>query len=139
MRPISERGSATLELTLLTPVLLLMLLFVVFLGRLGQTRNDVDRAARDAARAASLARLPEEAQAAGRDAAQATLQSGAILCRDTAIAVETTGFGAGGTVSAIVNCTIDLADVAGVGLPGSTTLSASFREPLDVYRGFGRD
>ena len=28
----NERGSATLELVLLTPLLLLMLLFVVFLG-----------------------------------------------------------------------------------------------------------
>lgn len=135
MRPISERGSATLELTLLTPVLLLMLVFLVFLGRLGQARNDVDRAAREAARAASLARQPEEAQAAGVDAAHATLLPGAVSCSRMAVTVETTGFAAGGAVSATVDCTVELADVAGLGVPGATTLSASFREPLDVYRG----
>lgn len=135
MRPISERGSAAVEMVLLTPMLLVMLVFVVFLGRLGQARNDVDRSAREAARAASLARDPEEAQAAGLDAAHATLEPGAVSCRRMAVTVESSGFGAGGAVSAVVACTVDLADVAGLGVPGTTTLSASFREPLDVYRG----
>lgn len=137
MRPTSERGSATVELVLITPVLLLMLVFVVFLGRLGQARNDVDRAARDAARAASIARLPEDAEAAGRDAARATLESGGASCRQMAVSVDAAGFVPGGTVSATVTCTVDLADVAGLGLPGATTLTASFREPVDTYRGIG--
>lgn len=131
----SERGSASMELVLLTPVLLLMLVFVVFLGRLGQARNDVDRAARDAARAASMARLPEDAEAAGRDAAHATLDSGGVGCRQMAVSVDTGAFDLGGTVSAMVTCTIELAEVAGLGVPGSTTLTASFREPVDTYRG----
>ena len=49
------RGSASLELVLVTPVVLLLLLFVVCAGRLAEARADVDRAARDAARAASIA------------------------------------------------------------------------------------
>ena len=126
----SERGSATLELVLLTPLLLLMLVFVVFLGRLGQARNDVDRAARDAARAASIARSVDDADAAGRAAAHDTLQAGGVSCT-----VDTSGFAAGGDVAATVTCTVDLADVAELKLPGSQTLSATFSEPVDVFRG----
>ena len=131
----SERGSATLELVLLTPLLLLMLLFVVFLGRLGQARNDVDRAARDAARAASIARSPEDADAAGRTAAADTLQSGGVSCRQMEVAVDTSRFAAGGTVAATVTCTVDLADVAELTVPGSQTMTASFSEPIDTFRG----
>lgn len=131
----TERGSATLELVLVTPVLLVMLLFVVFLGRLGEARNDVDRAARDAARAASIARSAEEADTAGRDAARSTLESGGVSCRQLDVVVDTAQFSAGGDVSATVTCTVDLADVAALTVPGAKTLSSSFTEPVDAYRG----
>lgn len=131
----TERGSATLELVLVTPVLLLMLLFVVFLGRLGEARNDVDRAARDAARAASIARSAGEADLAGRDAARSTLAAGGVSCRRLDVAVDTSQFSAGGEVSTTVTCTVDLADVAALKVPGSETLTASFTEPVDAYRG----
>lgn len=131
----SERGSATLELVLLTPVLLLMLVFVVFLGRLGQARSDVDRAARDAARAASIARSVDDADAAGRAAAYDTLQSGGVSCRQLDVTVDTSSFAAGGDVAATVSCTVDLADVAELKLPGSQTLTSTFSEPVDVFRG----
>jgi Flp pilus assembly protein TadG len=132
---VTERGSATLDLVLVTPVLLLVLLFVVFLGRLGEARNDVDRAARDAARAASIARSADEADTAGRDAARSTLESGGVSCRQLDVAVDTAQFSAGGDVSATVTCTVDLADVAALKVPGTKTLSSSFREPVDAYRG----
>ena len=131
----NERGSATLELVLLTPLLLLMLLFVVFLGRMGQARNDVDRAARDAARAASIARSPLDADAAGRAAAADTLQSGGVSCRQMDVTVDTSRFAAGGDVAATVSCTVDLADVAELTVPGSRTMTASFTEPIDTFRG----
>ena len=131
----NERGSATLELVLLTPLLLLMLLFVVFLGRLGEARNDVDRAARDAARAASIARTPLDADAAGRAAAADTLQSGGVSCRQMEVAVDTSRFAAGGDVAATVSCTVDLADMAELTVPGSQTMTASFTEPIDTFRG----
>ena len=131
----NERGSATLELVLVTPVLLMMLIFVVFLGRLAEARNDVDRAARDAARAASIARSAEDATTAGRTAAQSTLQSGGVSCRNLDVAIDTSRFSAGGDVAATVTCTVDLADVAALKVPGSETLTASFSEPVDVFRG----
>lgn len=131
----SERGSASVELVLLTPLLLVMLVFVVFLGRLGQARNDVDRAARDAARAASIARSPSDADAAGLAAAHDTMQEGRNNCGQLDVVVNTSGFSAGGTVAATVTCTVDFADVAELKLPGSQTLTATFSEPVDAFRG----
>lgn len=131
----NERGSATLELVLLTPVLLLMLMFVVFLGRLGEARNDVDRAARDAARAASIARDATDADSAGRTAASETLASGGVTCRQLDVQLDTSAFSAGGEVRATVSCTVDLGDMVELRLPGSETMTASFAEPVDTYRG----
>src|SRR3546814_12085025 len=90
------RGSASLELVLVTPVVLILLLFVVCAGRLAEARADVDRAARDAARAASIARDPSSAEDAGTSAASATLESGGIRCRSIVVSVAVSRFTAGG-------------------------------------------
>ncbi len=47
----AQRGSVTVELVLLTPLLILVLLFVVALGRLAEARLQVNTAAGQAARA----------------------------------------------------------------------------------------
>lgn len=130
-----ERGAATTELVLLTPVLILVLLFVVALGRVASARQDVDAAARDAARAAANARSATAARADGMTAAQVTLSSGGITCRDLSIDIATDNFRAGGIVSARVSCTVDLGDLTGLRLPAARTISASFTAPLDAYRG----
>jgi Flp pilus assembly protein TadG len=130
-----DRGSASLELVLITPALIVLLLFVVFVGRLEQARGDVDRAARDAARAASIARSSDEARSQGEAAARSTLQSGGVTCRGLTVAVKVDDFAPGGSVAATVTCDVDLADVALLGVPGRRTLTAAFSEPVDVYRG----
>jgi Flp pilus assembly protein TadG len=53
-----ETGGVTAELVLLTPLLILLLLLVVAFGRLAGARIEVDGAAAQAARAASIARDP---------------------------------------------------------------------------------
>lgn len=131
----AERGSASLELTLVTPAIVVLLLFAVGAGRLAQARAEVDAAARDAARAASIARSPEAASAEGISAAQATLEEGGVTCRDLAVAIDTAGFAPGGSVGATVTCTVDLGDLTLLRVPGSRTVSAHFVHPLDTYRG----
>lgn len=130
-----DRGSASLELVLLTPVLVLLVLLVAFAGRTAQTRADVDRAARDAARAASIARTPETAVEDGGSAASATLTAGDVTCRTLTVDVDTSTFVAGGSVRATVTCAVDLTDLGLLGLPGSKSLTATFTQPVDVYRG----
>src|SRR3546814_15584850 len=129
------RGSASLELVLVTPVVLILLLFVVCAGRLAEARADVDRAARDAARAASIARDPSSAEDAGTSAASATLESGGISCRSLDVSVDVSRFTAGGTVATSVSCPVDLAHPPEPRFPGPPTLTAPPAHPLTTFPG----
>jgi Flp pilus assembly protein TadG len=130
-----ERGAATTELVLLTPVLIVMLLFVVALGRITSTRQDVEAAARDAARAAANARSPSAARADGTAAASAALDEQGTTCRTLTVTVDTTSFVAGGNVTARVSCNVELGDLTGLSLPASRTITSTFAAPVDLYRG----
>jgi Flp pilus assembly protein TadG len=130
-----DRGSAAAELVLITPVLILLLLFAVAAGRLVQARLEVDSAARQAARAASLARDPATAAAAAVATAQAALAGQGITCSPVSVSPDTGNFTPGGQVSVQVSCTIHLSDLALLHIPGAETLSSTFTSPIDVYRG----
>jgi Flp pilus assembly protein TadG len=130
-----ERGSASVELVLMTPVLIVLLLFVVALGRLAAARGEVDAAARDAARAAANARSHTSAHESGVDAATATLRDRGVECRTLDVLIDTSEFRADGLVRGTVSCTVDLESVAGIGLPAARTLTATFTAPVDHYRG----
>jgi Flp pilus assembly protein TadG len=120
---------------LLTPALVAMLLLVVMGGRYAQARADVDAAARDAARAGSIARGPDSAAADGTSAAKARLHEADVTCRTLNVALDTAEFRAGGSVTATVTCAVDLGDLSGLRLPASRSVTASFTEPVDAYRG----
>lgn len=135
MRPVrDERGSAT-ELALAVPLLVMMLLLPAYLARLTQTRAEVDGAARDAARAASIARTPSAATTAAYDAAAADLKSVGVSCQSFAVVTDTTDFRPDGSVRVEVTCTIALGDLGLLGVPASKTLSARFVAPVDKLRG----
>ena len=129
-----ETGSAAVELVLLTPVLIVLMLFVVFLGRFASARADVDAAARDGARAASLARSPGTAARDGREAVEATLAGEGVTCRTLSVSIETASFRPGGSVGATVSCAVDPGDLTSLGLPGTRMVSATFSEPVDLFR-----
>ena len=129
-----ERGSVTVELVLVTPLLILLLLFVVALGRLASARIDVNGAAAQAARAASIARDPESASNAATQTATAALADDHVTCANLAVATDTSGFSAGGTVAVTITCNVDLADLAGLRLPASTAISARSVSVVDTYR-----
>jgi Flp pilus assembly protein TadG len=129
-----ERGSAAVEIVLLTPVLVVLLLFVVAVGRLAGARGDVEAAARDAARAASIARGPDSARSDGEEAARRRLEEGGVECRSLNVRVVADDFAPGGAVTAALTCTVDLSQLTLLGVPGAKTVSATFREPIDAYR-----
>ncbi len=129
-----EAGGATIELVLCTPLLLALLMFAVLAGRVAETRAEVDAAARDAARAASIARDPASANRAAHTAATATLGQHRVTCRSLAVTTDTRGFRAGGMVAVRLACTIDLADLSLLHVPGSRTVTTRFVEPLDTFR-----
>ncbi|MFD9685225.1 TadE family protein [Kitasatospora sp. NPDC059146] len=134
-----DRGSVSLELAILAPVLLGMLVVIVAAGRVHLARNVVDDAARNAARAASLERDAASARTAAQRVARQTFQDQGLTCTGLSVTVPTSGFqaplGTPSSVTVSVRCTVSLSDVAFPGLPGSTTASSDFTSSIDAYRG----
>jgi Flp pilus assembly protein TadG len=123
------------ELTLLTPVLVIVLLFVVAAGRLVSARQQVDSAARQAARAASIARSAAAAAEAATSTARAALSAGRISCRSFEVAADVRAFRPGGHVTVEVTCSVALADLALLGLPGTRGITGRFSVTVDRFRG----
>lgn len=134
----TDRGSMTMELVLLTPILMVFLGLVVVLGRIAETGSEVTGAARDAARAASLQHSPSAAAAAATSAARSELDTESIDCSTGAqVSVDTSNWRPGGWVSVRVTCTVRLDDVGFRLLPGSRTVEATALSPLELFRGVG--
>lgn len=133
-----DRGSATLELAVLGPVLLVLLGLVVVAGRLEAAAGAVEQAAAAGARAASSARTAAGARAAAEDSVRHNLSGQRVVCDDLQVAVDTGGFrvavGRAAEVVVRVSCRIPLSDQAVPGLPGSRQVDAQVVSPLDAYR-----
>ena len=139
MRGRHERGGAAVEIVLVTPLFIVMILFVVGLGRLASTREAVDGAARDAAREASMARTASGADQRAKDVATETLKDRQVTCQGLDIKTNANAgtFVPGGIVTVDVSCTVANVDVVLSGLPYSSTLHGTFAAPIDKYRGVG--
>jgi Flp pilus assembly protein TadG len=129
-----ERGSAAAEAALVTPLLVLLALVAVGFGRTASTRIEVASAARQAARAASIAPDPNTAVTQAKAAARAALAEDRVTCADLTVAVDTTHFAPGGTVAVTISCTTELGDAAMPGLPGRVQFRARFVSPIDEFR-----
>ena len=130
-----DRGNAVTETVLLVPVLLVVALFALLVGRITSTNHDISAVARDAARAASIASSADEATSTAQDTVAASLAGQHRRCDNLAVHVNTTNFTAGGNVTVAIDCTVSLADLAGLYVPGSATLQARAVEVIDRYRG----
>jgi hypothetical protein len=119
--------------------IVLVLLLGAATGRIVVASAAVEAAARDAARQASIARTGTQAGSNARASAQESLRSRGLNCTSVSVQVDTSGFGRPvgrpAAVSAIVSCTVPLADLAFPGLPGSVVRRAEFTSPLDPHRG----
>lgn len=100
----AERGSLSAETVLLAPVFLLFLLFLVGAGRVVEAQGEVNGAARDAARAASVERTLSDAEAAADEAARAALSG---EC-EPEVDLDGSSWQEGGRVRAEVTCSLDL-------------------------------
>ena len=129
-----ESGSVTAELVLLTPLLILMLLFVVALGRLSGARLEVDGAAAQAARAASIARDPATAVAMATQTATAALGSDHVTCSQLTVSTDTAQFAPGGSVAVTVTCHVALSDLTGLRLPASEPVTSRATAVIDAFR-----
>lgn len=130
-----ERGSSAVTLVLLMPIVLIVVWFAVFAGRMVTAQQDVISAARDGARAAAVSGTSDGGSAAATAAVERTLRGAGVACSDQAAEVELGDFGAGGTVTVTVRCTVSIADVTSVWAPGLKVIEASSTAVIDQYRG----
>lgn len=128
-----DRGTSTVELVVLTPVLLAMLCLLVGLGRTADARGRLTGAVRDAARAASFAPSAAAAQIAAEDTALADLQGAGLECVDPQVSTDTSDWRPGGQVRVQIRCTLDLSALVVSGLPGRAALTTAATVPLDTY------
>jgi len=126
-----DRGTVAVELAIGVPMLVLVVLIAAASFVMARANLDVNAAASAAARAASLARSADAARSDATEAAEANLDG---ACASLAIDVDTGGFRRGGTVRVTVSCTVTARGLTGIGLPGSTTFTATATSPIDVYR-----
>lgn len=131
---VPERGSVSVELVLLAPVLVAVLLLIVGLGQLSEAGGQLTGAARDGARAASQALSADAAPDAARSAVTADLVDSGRNCRNADVQVDTSRFAPGGTVRVRVICTYELSDLGFAGFPGRHTLTATATAPIERYR-----
>ncbi|WP_204078879.1 TadE family protein [Planotetraspora phitsanulokensis] len=124
-----DRGSMAVEAVLLAPVMLIFLLFVVGAARIVEAKGEIDGAARDAARAASVQRDQGSAAAAAAQAAQGLDCVGGPNVSMTGIP-----WAPGGSVRVTVGCTVDLSAVSGFGFAPSINMSSTSVVPLEQFR-----
>jgi Flp pilus assembly protein TadG len=140
MRPLSarrdaatlERGSAAVELVLLAPLLVALLVFVVYAGRITQANARVHHAADQAARAASMVSRARSGSVAAATAT-AELTSDGVRCASSSIASSRSSAAGLDAITVTVSCTIDGSDLAPLA-PGRRTVVASSTEVIDVFR-----
>ncbi len=137
-----DRGSTSLELAILVPVMLLLIGFMVLVGRVAVANNTVTSIAGNAAREASLARDAAAASAAASSAARAGLAAQDLQCVGGGeVSVDPSGFAAaarglpGQSVVVTVSCLVNLSDLAIPGVPGTRFVSDQGVSPIDVNRG----
>lgn len=133
-----DAGTASLELVIWAPTLLLIAAVIVLAGRISQATQAVEVAATEAARAASAADTHTQATSRATAAATAALSSVGLRCTQTSVDIDTSQWsrpaGAPARVSATVGCRLGLADLSIPGVPGSKQVSSSASSSLDRYR-----
>jgi Flp pilus assembly protein TadG len=129
---ISQRGSVTVELVLLTPLLMILVLFGIYAGRASESLIQVRNAADQAARAASKSSR-SQIQSTAIQIAERALNISGTSCSKTNI--ETTIISQGQDLAVLVkvSCEIKSQDLSLVGTR-PRVVSASSVEVIDRWR-----
>ncbi len=129
-----EEGSAIAELVIVAPILLIVIVLMVALGRVDSAQGDVQSAARAGVQAAVVQSDPSDAETQAVSTAEGSLAGAGLTCTGPQISVDTSDFVAGGWVSVTVTCVTSLADVSVPGVPGAKTLIATSTAHIDPFR-----
>jgi Flp pilus assembly protein TadG len=131
-RSVDDAGSATVEMVLLAPVLVLLLLLVIWGGRAGSTVTQVRHAADQAARAASMVHESRMA-AVAESAALLDLAGTGVACREPVVGTIVARSSVPATVTVTVRCRVDSSGVAAL-VAASRSVVASSTEVVDRFR-----
>jgi Flp pilus assembly protein TadG len=131
-RPRSDRGSATVEAVLLAPALVVLLLFVLHLGRWSSAEARLRTAADHAARAASLVH-PSRMSSAAREAALDNLVASGLTCERFAVSAAILHASDPRVVEVAVECDVARAGLDALGMT-PRRLSVSSSEVVDRWR-----
>jgi Flp pilus assembly protein TadG len=137
--PGDEQGSMSVELAVIIPGLIALMLLVALGGRFLEAHGAIDGAARDAARAASLARYPGLGQLGATSLAeQAAASDLSSWCTGTNFGVTVSGFPGlgqpaqtGDNVTVTVRCSIDTSPFGIFNLGTRTQMTGVAVAPLD--------
>lgn len=130
-----ERGSATVELLVVTIALLAFTSGLIGVGRLTSTRAALAGVVREAARAAANAPTPTQAIRTGHQRAQQVAAGYQLDPDQLQVAVDPAGLVRGGTLTVTASYRIGLDDLPTLGLvPGQLTLAARQQEPIDPHK-----
>jgi len=127
-----ECGSASVELVLLTPVLMFLVLLVVLAGRSGEVLLQVKHAADQGARAASISAISRQT-VEGRGAALSDLAATGVSCNNPRVSVEPQQIGPTRFVKVVVECEVNHKGLDLLGVSKKTVRAESV-EVLDTYR-----
>ncbi|MFM7127451.1 MAG: TadE/TadG family type IV pilus assembly protein [Actinomycetota bacterium] len=128
-----DRGSAAIEMVLLTPVLVVLLLFVIHVGRTSEGVSELRHAADQGARAASLV-ARSRMNAAAVLAVRRDLVASGSSCEKPTVAVTLQISGFSSSVRVDVRCQVSNLGLAMIG-SRPVRLSATSTEVVDRFRG----
>jgi Flp pilus assembly protein TadG len=133
MRAEKSRGSMTVEVLLLTPVLVMLVMLIIYAGRMTEASIRVHRAADVGARVASISN-DSSMFWKGELAAHTDMRLSKSPCHNIDVAVRKSRIDRLVTVTTTVSCTVP---IAGLGLlpPRAQRVHASSTEVIDFYTG----
>jgi len=128
----TQPGSVTVELVILTPVLMVLIMFGVYAGRSSEALIQVRHAADQAARAASKVSRSSATNTAAEVARKSLANSGRS-CTDILVDTSLLSRGDDLTVRVSVGCTIETRELVVLGIR-SRRVNATSTEIVDRWR-----
>ncbi|WP_419918551.1 TadE/TadG family type IV pilus assembly protein [Candidatus Poriferisocius sp.] len=133
---IPNQGSSIIGLTVLTPIMILLLFFVIAAGRIGVVESKLTSTARNAARIATQYQTTLAAKNAAITYIESALNKLEIVCHNRPkIYIQKMDLSPGGKVKIQISCTIKLSDLTLLTIPGYQTINANSTSIVDYYRG----
>lgn len=133
-----ESGSMSVELAILSPVFVMFLLLLIAVGRIVDVKSQIEGAARDGARAASVARSQDQGEILAREAALESLGGNFCAATPNDGNVDVEGvWEPGGHVTVTVRCTVDLTRLNLINVNVNQEYTGLATAPIDTYRRFG--